>query len=145
MFHLSLQHTVLAYCQKKIFLGILEQEPNYTIPPFQKHSPREANLTRPAIEAVELRHHGSETAVVLEGKNLWFCYQIAVGGCTQTIPPDILSASSIQFNISREKKMVMEGEKVKVALHSYFAKPLKNEVPVNERVNQSLNLVMHSL
>ena len=122
------------YCQK-IFLGFLEKVPKYTFPPPSKHSPGEVGLVKPSIETVELRHHGSEKAVALEGNNLWFCYQISVDGHPPVeTPPQNLSGSSIQFNVPEGKQLMTEyNSKVKVTTHSRFAKPIKEVVPISEK------------
>ncbi len=67
--------------------------------PWAKHTLGVVDLLRPSIEAVELRHHGSEKAVTLEGRNLWFCYQISVGSHPVKTPHQDLSGTSIQFNV----------------------------------------------
>ena len=95
----------------------------------------EVSMLRPAVEAVELRHHGGETAVTLEGINLWFCHQMSVGGYQVETPPQDLSGSSIQFNIPKEKKgLAIENGRVKVILYSHFAKPIRQELAVYEKM-----------
>ena len=114
---------------------VYNQAPDqYIIPPAPKHPLGEVSMLRPAIEAVELRHHGGETAVTLEGINLWFCYQMSVGGYQVETSPQDLSNSSIQFNIPKEKKgIAIENGRVKVILYSHFAKPIRPELVVNEK------------
>ena len=54
---------------------------------------------------------------VLEGSNLWFCYQVIVGTHAVKTPARDLSSSSIQFNFQKENhKIVTEDGKVKVVL-----------------------------
>ena len=125
---------MLVYNQK-IFNAFLEKPPDkYSIAPAPKHLLGEVSMLRPVIQAVELRHHGGETAVTLEGINLWFCYQMSVGGHQVETPPQDFSSSSIQFNIPKEKKRIaIENGRVKVILYSHFAKPIRQELVVNER------------
>ncbi len=132
---LALQHTMLeasGYCQKQ-FRGYLDKAPKYPLPPVSKHPPGPVSLLKPSIEGVELRHNGSETAVALEGKNLWFCYQLSLGGHSEKTPPQDLSGTSIQFNIPKGKSITTEGGSVRVTTHSHFAKPVKQEVVVSEK------------
>ncbi len=119
------------YCQK-LFRGHLEKAPKYALPPVSKHPPGPVSLLKPAIEGVEFRHHGSETAVAVEGKNLWFCYRLSVGGHSEKTPPRDLSGTSIQFNIPKGKSITAEGESVRVTTHSHFAKQVMHEVAVSE-------------
>ena len=49
-------------------------------------------------------------------------------------PLQDLSGSSIQFNIPKERKGVAtESGRVKVILYSHFAKPIRQELAVNEK------------
>ncbi len=123
---------VNGYCQK-LFHAFLDKAPKYALPPWSKHTPGAVGLLRPSIEAVELQHHGSEKAVALEGRNLWFCYQVSVGGHTVKTPPQDLSGTSIQFNIPQSKAIATDGGIVKVTTTSHFNKPVKHEVPITEK------------
>ena len=124
---------MLDYIQK-VFLGFLEKDPGYTLPPPPKYSPGEVGVVRPLIDAVGLRCHGNEKAVAVEGSNLWFCYQISVGGHPPVkTPPQDLSGSSIQFNIPEGKQLMTECNRVNVTTHSHFAKPNKEIVPLSEK------------
>ncbi len=82
---------------------------------------------------MELQHHGSEKAVALEARNLWFCYQISVGGHFVKTPPQDLSGTSIQFNVPQSKAIATDGGIVKVTTQSHFSKPVKYEVSSTER------------
>ena len=125
----------MAAYSKKVFNGFLDRDPKYNIPCSPKHALGEISDLKPSADSVELRRLGSETAVVLEGNNLWFCYQVIVGTHTVNTPARDLSSSSIQFNVQKENRTVVtEDGKVKVVLHSHFAKPVKQEVPANERL-----------
>ncbi len=123
---------VSGYSQK-LFRAFLDRAPKYDLPPLSKHTPGVVDLLRPSIEAVELCNHGSEKAVALEGRNLWFCYQISVGGHSVKIPPQDLSGTSIQFNVPHSKAIVTDGGFVKVTTQSHFNKPVKYEVSITER------------
>jgi len=125
------------YCQK-IFQSFLEKLPEYTPPSHPKQSPVELTMLKPSITSVELHSHGNELAIVAEGNNLWFCYQISIGGHIIQTPAHELSGTSIQFNIQREKsKIKVVEEKVGVSVYSHFSKkPLSNSVPVLRKVSK---------
>ncbi len=116
---------------QKLFHGFLDRAPKYDLPPLSKDTPGAVGLLRPFIEAVELQHHGSEKAVALEGRNLWFCYQVSVGGHTVKTPPEDLSGTYIQFNVPESKAIVTNGGIVKVATQSHFNKSVKYEVSIS--------------
>ena len=117
---------------KKVFIGFLDRDPKYSIPSAPKHAPGEISDLKPDADSVELRRLGSETAIVLEGSNLWFCHQVVIGSHTVKTPARDLSSSSIQFNVQKENHKI-DG-KVKVVLHSHFSKPVKQEVPANNKL-----------
>jgi len=120
---------------KKVFIGFLDTVPKYSIPSAPKHAPLEISDLKPNADSVELRRLGSETTIVLEGSNLWFCYQVIIGTHAVKTPARDLSSSSIQFNVQKEDhKIVTEDGKVKVVLHSHFTKPVKQEVPANDKL-----------
>ena len=99
-------------------------------------------MLKPTVTSVELHSHGNELAVVVEGSNLWFCYQVSVGGHTVQTPAHDLSGTSIQFNIQREEsKVKVEEGKVMAMVYSNFSKKsLSKEVPALQKVS-----VMQSL
>ena len=128
------------YCQK-IFRSYLEKFPEYTPSP-TKQSPVELTMLKPSITAVELHSHSNQLAVVAEGSNLWFCYQISIGGHTIQTPANDLSGTSIQFNIQREEsKIEVVDEKIVVVVYNHFSKkPLSNIVPVHRKVSGTCSL-----
>ena len=95
-------------------------------------------MLKPSVTSVELHSHGNELAVVVEGSNLWICYQISVGGHTVQTPAHDLSGTSIQFNIQREdSKVKVEEGKVMAVLYSHFSKrPFNKEVSALQRVSK---------
>ena len=120
---------------KKVFIGFLDRDPKYSIPSAPRHAPGEISDLKPNADAMELRHLSSETAIILEGTNLWFCYQVIIGTHTMKTPARDLSSSSMQFNVQKENhKIVTEDGKVKVVLHSHFVKPVKQAVPANDKL-----------
>ena len=129
------------YCQK-IFRSFLEKPPEFTPPSTAKQSLPELTMLKPSVTSVELHSHGNELAVVVEGSNLWFCYQVSVGGHTVQTPAHDLSGTSIQFNIPREesKVKVKEGKVMAVVYSNFSKKSLSEEVPALQKVS-----VMQSL
>ena len=127
---------MVEYCQK-IFRSFLEKFPEYIPPSLAKQFPTELTMLKPSVTSVELHSHDNELAVVVEGTNLWFCYQISIGGHTVQTPAHDLSGTSIQFNIQREEsKVEVEEGKVMVVLYSLFSKkPLSEEVPALQKVS----------
>ena len=127
----TLQHSMSMY-SKKLFIGFLDRDPKYSIPSAPKYAPGEIGDLKPVIDSVELHHLGSETTIVLEGSNLWFCYQVSIGAQLMETPARDISGSSIQFNVQNiNDKSITEDGKVKVVLHNYFAKPIKQEMTAN--------------
>jgi len=124
------------YCQK-IFRSFLEKFPEYTPPSPAKQPHVELTMLKPSITSVELHSHGNELAIVVEGSNLWFCYQISIGSHTIQTPAHELSGTSIQFNIQREEsKIEVVEEKVGIVVYSHFSKkPLNYTVPVHWKVS----------
>ena len=123
----------MAVYSKKLFISYLDRDPKYCIPPAPKYAPGEIGDLKPSIDSVELHHLGSETAIALEGSNLWFSYQVSIGMLQSVkIPARDISGSSIQFNVQKENcKIATEDGKVKVVLNSHFAKSVKQEVAAN--------------
>ena len=117
---------------KKLFISFLDKDPKYCIPSAPKYAPGEISDLKPSIDSVELHHLGSETNIVLEGSNLWFSHQVSISAQSVKTTARDISGSSIQFNIQKENcQIVTEDGKVKVVLHSYFAKPVKQEMTTN--------------
>lgn len=130
------------YCQK-LFHSHLEKFPKYSIPTWSRHPPDPVSMLRPSIEGVEIRHHGSETAIALEGSNLWFCYQISVGDHCKKTPPQDLSGTSIQFNISKPSRAtITDGGSAKVTAQSHFVKPIKKEVSISEKKVSNQHIIV---
>ena len=96
---------------------------------------------KPSVLAIDICHHGNETAVVLEGENLWFCHQVTVGGHHELLPAQKATASSIQFNFPREDGSIdIERGEVKITLQSHFSKSIKDSITTN--VEASIGISM---
>ena len=94
-------------------------------------------MLKPSVTSVELHSHGNELAIVVEGSNLWFCYQVSIGGHTVQTPAHDLSGISIHFNIPKEEsKVKVEKGEVMVVLCSHFSKkPFSKDVPALQKVS----------
>lgn len=140
------QHSIEIYCQK-VFRSYLEKQPEYVPPtPSSKGLP-EMKILKPTLTAVGIHDHGSQLAVAVEGRNLWFCYQLSVSGhSVAELPARDLSGTSIQFNILIEdqkkdsKIKVRQDSTVKVILHSHFSRPLKQDVQAIQKVSQYVHV-----
>ena len=132
----------MAAYAKKVFRAFLEKsttrEAVYKIPSSPKYVPLELSDLKPSLMSVQLHRHGNELAVVVEGSNLWFSYQIALQGMSRVpIPGSKSSGCEIQFNIKGDDSIALEDGKVKevrVTLHSYFSKTTKVDVPLQHKV-----------
>ena len=98
------QHCSAEY-SKAIFDSHLDKEPRYSIPSAPKHAPQEVKNLLPSIREVHVHHHGDQTAIAIEGTNLWFCHEVSLLGQKQNIPPSITSGSSIHINIAKKLKL----------------------------------------
>ena len=92
---------------------------------------------KPSVRAVDICRHGNETAVVLEGENLWFCHQVTVGGHHELLPAQKATALSIQFNIPHQECDIfnVEDDKVKVSLQSHFSSPIEESISASVKVS----------
>ena len=135
LYHL-LQHSVLNYIQGMLFHGYLDQAPKLSLPSSPAHPPGGMAELKPSVRAVDICHHGNETAVVLEGENLWFCHQVTVGGHHELLPAQKATASSIQFSLSRQDNSIsIEDGRVEICLQDHFSRPIKESVEVNVEVS----------
>ena len=132
-----MQHTMPEY-SSSIFENYLDESPKYAFPEVLKHALGDVDDSKPCICEVQIHHHGNESAVVMEGSNLWFCYQLSFRGLKLSVPASDISGSSIQFNgviVPTESTAALSSEKEIVNLFSHFkSKVIRQEVEVHERV-----------
>ena len=134
-YYAFIQHSMEIYSQK-IFRSYLEKQPEYfpPVPPPKTCLP-EMSILVPTLEGVEIHDHENELAVTVEGSNLWFCYQLSVGGHSVELPSCNFSGTSIQFNILKSgSKMTLRNGRVKVILHNHFSRPRKSEMLAIQKV-----------
>ena len=120
-----------------IFVGYLDKDPKYSIPKCMESVLGDVEDIKPEIHGVQIHHHGNQSAIVIEGGNLWFCYQVSFRGHKVLIPASDITGSSIRFNLARLKESNQELEEESVALHNYFkSRPFRQVVKVHEKVCQ---------
>ena len=127
---------------RTIFDSYLDKEPKFSFPPAPKHAPSELKHLTPSVQEVHVHHHGGQTAIVVEGSNLWFCRELSVLGHRQKVPAHDVSGSSIQFNVdSFDKGQEHNHAHFKeVTVYSQFSsKPNKQEVDVHKKVRPIIN------
>ena len=124
------------YC-KSIFERHLDKHPKYSFPETTHHALDDVQDLKPDLCAIQIHHHGNETAIVIEGSNLWFCYAVSFRKLKLPIPASDVSGSSIQFNgvIPSDSELGMSYRKEYVSLDNQFkSKPIRQEVEVFEKV-----------
>ena len=136
-----MQHTMPRY-SKSLFERYLDKPPKYSFPEFLPHTLGDVDDSKPSIYEVQIHHHGTESAVVMEGTNLWFCYQLSFRGLKLSVPASDISGSSIQFNgikVPTESASTLSLRKETVNLFSHFkSKFVRQEVEVHERVSKMM-------
>ena len=124
--------------RQKIFRGYLEKDPEYKIPPSAKKTPESVESLRPMISGVVVHEHGSEMALVIEGSNLWFCYQLSVNGDSIDTPACDITGTSIKLNLDKDSRTSLssltDGQEVKVKVHNHFFKSPSPVVQVQKKV-----------
>ena len=132
-----MQHTMLEY-SSSLFENYLDKSPKYSFPEVLQRALSDVDDSKPSISEIQIHHHGSESAMVMEGSNLWFCYQLSFRGLKLSVPVSDISGSSIQFNgveVPVESMAALSSGKEVVNIFSYFkSKAIRQEVEVHERV-----------
>lgn len=132
-----MQHMMLKY-SNRIFESYLDKFPKYSFPDALRHALGDVDDSKPSVCEVQIHHHGNESAVVMEGSNLWFCYQLSFRGLKLSVPASDISASSIQFSgvkVPTESTAALSSGNENVNLFSHFkSKVIRQEVEVHERV-----------
>ena len=130
------------YC-KSVFEHHLDKLPKYSFPETTQHALDDLPDLKPAVHEIQIHHHGNESAIVIEGSNLWFCYGVSFRTQKLAIPASDVSGSSIQFNgVVPSVSEVMTYKKEYVSLDNHFkspSKPIRQKVDVFERVRLLLS------
>ena len=124
---------------KSLFERYLDKSPKYSFPEVvTRQAIGDVDDSKPSIYEVQIHHHGNESAVVMEGSNLWFCYQLSFRGLKLPVPASDISGSSIQFNgvkVPTVSTDVLSSGKETVNIFTHFkSKFVRQEVEVHERV-----------
>ena len=122
---------------KRLFENHLDRLPKYSFPETAQLALDDVHDLKPALSEIQIHHHGNESAIVVEGSNLWFCYGVSFRKQKLSIPASDVSGSSIQFNevVVPSDSEVKVYKKEYVSLHNHFkAKPIRQEVDVFEKV-----------
>ena len=130
------QHSMSKFSDD-IFVGYLDKHPEYSIPKsMESVILGDVEDLKPEIhDIIQIHHHSNQSAIVIEGHNLWFCYQVSFRGHKVLIPASDISGSSISFNVANLKSSNQEEERV--ALGNYFkSKSIQRTVKVHEKVCQ---------
>ena len=121
---------------KDIFESYLDKHPKYVFPESKQHALGDLNNLRPFVEGIQIHHHGNQYAVIVEGSNLWFCYQISFRGQKLPIPASEMSGSAIQLINMSGKIEVSSSVRESVTLFNYFkSRPIRQDVKVHEKVS----------
>ena len=124
---------------KSVFQCHLDRFPKYSFPQSTQYALGDVPGLLPDISGIQIHHHDRESAIVIEGSNLWFCYGVSFRGQKLPIPASDISGSSIQFNevniaTNHVTEFVTHGEEL-VSLENHFkSKPLRQKVEVLEKV-----------
>lgn len=139
------QHTMCEF-SKDIFDAYLDQAPKYSkLNSFPKRADSESVLSdvedvTPELDEVQIHHHGNQSAIVIEGRNLWFCYQVSFRGLKVPIPASDISGSSIRYNIKSLKASDQDHKMCETVTLGYYFKsrPIRKSVDVHEKVFEFL-------
>ena len=126
---------------KNIFDAYLDKSPKYTFPESPKRAIRNINNDdlKPYVSEILIHHHGNQSAIVLEGKNLWFCHQVSFRGHKVKVAASDVSGTSIQFNIAYESTSQKCSEET-VTLRNFFS---SKPVIIDARVTEKVQGIMH--
>ena len=137
--------------RRDIFNSHLDKHPKYSFPETAQHALDDVQDLKPAVSMIQIHHHGNETAIVIEGSNLWFCYGVTFRKQKLSIPASNVSGSSIQFNrvFVPSDSEVLTNKEEGICLDNHFkSKSIKQEVEVFEKVkflHYACTLVIMSL
>lgn len=146
--YLYLQHSMRVYLNK-IIRGYLEKGEKYTIPTSRQMS-LPCGKVVPSISNLFLHVQGSDMFLIVEGSNLWFCYQLRSGKHLSIIPNET-NGTFMKFIISNNKVKffvdITDGQIFHGHLDSYFFEPLPVHTVVHKKVRTCMLFVraMHKM
>lgn len=126
--------------QNKILKAFLLKDPDkFSLPPPQTDKFKGVSQLKPNVTGVEVHIFPNEHAVVLEGENLSFCYEVQLGEDSNVLKikcPDHVSTRMIQFNCPPDNKTrninISDDGTMKVTLRSHFSNPIRKRIKVNK-------------
>ena len=120
----------------KIVRGYLEKrQERYRIPD-TLHAPTPFASLTPVVTGVVIQDQGPESCIVVEGNDLWFCYQLSINGVSVSIPPNIVSGSSIKVVVPESGGLseVNDGEMITIVIDSHFCERQSVPTIVHKKV-----------
>ena len=96
------------------------------LPPAPSGSVSDIKAIKPEIKSVLFHVYGNELAVTVTGDNLWFCTEVKVNACRQSITAGSTSEKSLQFNVEGKDNFPSTSDHVQVKLWSQFSSPVIN-------------------
>ena len=96
------------------------------LPPASSGSVPDVKAIKPEIKSVSFHVYGNELAVTVTGESLWFCNEVKVNTCRQSITAVSTSQKSLQFNIEVGDHFPSTSDCVQVKLWSQFSSPVLN-------------------
>ncbi len=129
----------MSHYRVKMLKAYLLNEPDkFQLPETQNRFTQVPQL-KPDVSHVSVHFFPNEHAVVLEGENLSFCFEVQLGEQSNALKiksPDHLTSRIIQFNFPPDKKTrnitILDDSTMKVTLRSHFSNPIRKRVKVNK-------------
>ena len=90
----------------------------------------------PTLARIELQIHPNEHILVLEGENLWFCYELQLGDYSNMVDIDTnfqnVTQRMIRFNFPPNERLLglAAEDLVKITLTSQFANPIRQNMNI---------------
>ncbi len=132
------QHKMGHYRIKMLKAYLLNDPNKFKLPETQISFTQVPQL-KPDVSSVNVHFFPNEHAVVLEGENLSFCFEVQLGEQSNTLKiksPDHLTSRIIQFNFPPDEKTrnitILDDSTMKVTLRSHFSNPIRKRVKVNK-------------
>ncbi len=120
---------------KNVQDSFLSRDPSqFTKPlPSTKFTPK-VDFLKPKVISADIHIYENEHAVVLEGENLSFCYEVQLGDMKNALridTPALITPCMIRFNFpptDKTRQINVRDESIKVALSSHFSKKIRQHI-----------------
>lgn len=155
---ISFQNKMDLYIQL-IFRSHLEKAPDkYVMPNADKavRDTSELTVLKPKVIGLDVHEYPNEHVIVLQGDNLWFSYKICFeekGEKDESheidTPAENTTKAMIEFHIPDTHKAyynLSSQKKVKLALYTHFAKPIRQTVDIRKVNDIAINecIILHT-